>query len=152
MSSNSRSKVLWLRMQTVEHMVRGVAYCPRDWALQPVCWNVLAAGSVAKECWISPTLNAMGCERAFFAMEIICIFHIVKDPIQYTTVSIDCFLLLGIRGQLHVIVKVDLFTDLNKFRQSSCGVRFFCSKSVITFSLCYFSSNSTWGFEEICSY
>jgi len=36
----------------------------------------------------------------------------------------------GIRGQLHVIVKVDLFTDSNKFRQSSCGVRFFCTSGV----------------------
>ena len=34
----------------------------------------------------------------------------------------------GIRGELSVIVKVDLFSDFNKFRQSSCGVHFFCSK------------------------
>ena len=34
----------------------------------------------------------------------------------------------GIRGDLHVIVKVDLFSDFNKFRQSSCGVQFLCSK------------------------
>lgn len=27
-----------------------------------------------------------------------------------------------------MLVKVDLFNDLNRFRQSSCGVQFFCSK------------------------
>jgi hypothetical protein len=31
----------------------------------------------------------------------------------------------GIRGEVNLIVKVDLFSDLNKFRQSSCGVQFF---------------------------
>jgi len=35
---------------------------------------------------------------------------------------------IGIRGNLNIIVKVDLFTDFNKFRQSSCGVKFFCSE------------------------
>ncbi len=34
----------------------------------------------------------------------------------------------GIRGEVNVMVKVELFSDLNKFRQSSCGVPFFCSK------------------------
>ncbi|NXD11066.1 C2CD5 protein, partial [Nothocercus nigrocapillus] len=34
----------------------------------------------------------------------------------------------GIRGEINVVVKVDLFNDLNRFRQSSCGVKFFCSK------------------------
>ncbi|KAB0387986.1 hypothetical protein FD755_002942 [Muntiacus reevesi] len=33
----------------------------------------------------------------------------------------------GIRGEINVVVKVDLFNDLNRFRQSSCGVKFFCS-------------------------
>ena len=32
----------------------------------------------------------------------------------------------GIRGEVNVMVKVDLFSDFNKFRQSSCGVQFFC--------------------------
>ncbi|XP_071444840.1 uncharacterized protein [Hetaerina americana] len=36
----------------------------------------------------------------------------------------------GIRGEVHVIVKVELFSDFNKFRQSSCGVQFFCSGSI----------------------
>ncbi|XP_064634229.1 C2 domain-containing protein 5-like isoform X3 [Lineus longissimus] len=36
----------------------------------------------------------------------------------------------GIRGELHVTVKVDLFTDFNKFRQSSCGVQFFNTAAV----------------------
>uniref|UniRef100_A0AAY4BVC7 C2 domain-containing protein 5 n=1 Tax=Denticeps clupeoides TaxID=299321 RepID=A0AAY4BVC7_9TELE len=40
----------------------------------------------------------------------------------------------GIRGEINVLVKVDLFNDLNRFRQSSCGVRFFCTTSI---PLCY---------------
>ncbi|PFX32665.1 C2 domain-containing protein 5 [Stylophora pistillata] len=36
----------------------------------------------------------------------------------------------GIRGEVSVIVKVDFFTDSNKFRQSSCGVQFFYTCSV----------------------
>ena len=35
----------------------------------------------------------------------------------------------GIRGEVNVVVKVDLFSDFNKFRQSSCGVQFFCCES-----------------------
>ncbi|KAK7075844.1 C2 domain-containing protein 5, partial [Halocaridina rubra] len=31
----------------------------------------------------------------------------------------------GIRGEVNIVVKVDLFSDFNKFRQSSCGVQFF---------------------------
>lgn len=36
----------------------------------------------------------------------------------------------GIQGQLHVIIKIDLFSDANKFRNSSCGVRIFCTAEV----------------------
>ncbi|XP_072922186.1 C2 domain-containing protein 5 isoform X4 [Hemitrygon akajei] len=36
----------------------------------------------------------------------------------------------GIRGEINVTVKVDLFNDLNRFRQSSCGVKFFCTTSI----------------------
>jgi len=39
----------------------------------------------------------------------------------------------GMRGEVSVIVKVELFSDVNKFRQSSCGVQFFSSKQ---FFLC----------------
>ena len=35
----------------------------------------------------------------------------------------------GVRGEVNVQVKVELFSDHNKFRQSSCGVQFFCSKN-----------------------
>jgi len=38
--------------------------------------------------------------------------------------------LQGIRGEVNLIVKVELFSDLNKFRQSSCGVQFFCCPGV----------------------
>lgn len=31
----------------------------------------------------------------------------------------------GIQGEINIIVKVELFSDVNKFRQSSCGVQFF---------------------------
>lgn len=34
----------------------------------------------------------------------------------------------GIRGEVNIVVKVDLFSDVNKFRQSSCGVKFFHCK------------------------
>ncbi|CAB0035264.1 unnamed protein product [Trichogramma brassicae] len=36
----------------------------------------------------------------------------------------------GIRGEVNIIVKVELFIDFNKFRQSSCGVTFFYSPIV----------------------
>ncbi|XP_078671236.1 C2 domain-containing protein 5-like isoform X5 [Branchiostoma floridae x Branchiostoma belcheri] len=36
----------------------------------------------------------------------------------------------GIRGSVYIVVKVDLFIDTNRFRQSSCGVQFFCSPSI----------------------
>lgn len=36
----------------------------------------------------------------------------------------------GIRGEVNIIVKVELFSDLNRFRQSSCGVQFFYSSVV----------------------
>ncbi|XP_036006225.1 C2 domain-containing protein 5 isoform X19 [Fundulus heteroclitus] len=36
----------------------------------------------------------------------------------------------GIRGEINVLVKVELFNDLNRFRQSSCGVKFFCTTSI----------------------
>ncbi|KAM9754398.1 C2 domain-containing protein 5 isoform 3-T3 [Menidia menidia] len=36
----------------------------------------------------------------------------------------------GIRGEINVLVKVELFNDLNRFRQSSCGVKFFCTMSI----------------------
>lgn len=41
-------------------------------------------------------------------------------------------LFAGIRGEINVLVKVELFNDLNRFRQSSCGVKFFCSMSKFT--------------------
>ncbi|XP_057692546.1 C2 domain-containing protein 5 isoform X15 [Corythoichthys intestinalis] len=36
----------------------------------------------------------------------------------------------GIRGEINVLIKVELFNDLNRFRQSSCGVKFFCTTSI----------------------
>lgn len=36
----------------------------------------------------------------------------------------------GIRGEINFICKVELFSDNNKFRQSSCGVQFFHSTSI----------------------
>ncbi|XP_062447710.1 C2 domain-containing protein 5 isoform X8 [Rhea pennata] len=44
--------------------------------------------------------------------------------------SFSFFVLIGIRGEINVMVKVDLFNDLNRFRQSSCGVKFFCTTSI----------------------
>lgn len=47
-------------------------------------------------------------------------------------------LFLGIRGEINVLVKVELFNDLNRFRQSSCGVKFFCSMLHMIFYNTYF--------------
>lgn len=33
----------------------------------------------------------------------------------------------GIRGEVNIVVKLELFEDFNRFRQSSCGVQFFSS-------------------------
>lgn len=41
----------------------------------------------------------------------------------------------GIRGEVNIIVKVELFSDFNKFRQSSCGVQFFYCKYIKCFLL-----------------
>ncbi|XP_041441722.1 C2 domain-containing protein 5 isoform X10 [Xenopus laevis] len=63
--------------------------------------------------------------------------YIDIDPLLYTeaaTVISGWFPIYdtihGIRGEISVIVKVDLFNDLNRFRQSSCGVKFFCTTSI----------------------
>lgn len=50
----------------------------------------------------------------------------------------------GIRGEVHVIVKVELFSDFNRFRQSSCGVLFFCCEYAtviinLNVSVCFYS-------------
>jgi len=46
----------------------------------------------------------------------------------------------GIRGEVNIIIKVELFSDFNKFRQSSCGVQFFYCKYYgnIMFNFCRF--------------
>ncbi|XP_060536956.1 C2 domain-containing protein 5 isoform X2 [Cylas formicarius] len=36
----------------------------------------------------------------------------------------------GIRGEVNVTVKVELFSDFNRFRQSSCGIHFFYSSNI----------------------
>lgn len=36
----------------------------------------------------------------------------------------------GIRGEVNLVVRIDLFSDSNRYRESSCGVRFFYSKGV----------------------
>ncbi|VVC93860.1 unnamed protein product [Leptidea sinapis] len=42
----------------------------------------------------------------------------------------------GIRGELNVVVKVELFSDFNKYKTSSCGVQFFhCEFSIISASV-----------------
>ncbi|KAK2143845.1 hypothetical protein LSH36_807g00138 [Paralvinella palmiformis] len=50
----------------------------------------------------------------------------------------------GIRGELNVVVKLELFTDFNKFRQSSCGVKFFYTSGVP----CGYSVRAIHGFVE----
>ncbi|CAB1323123.1 unnamed protein product, partial [Coregonus sp. 'balchen'] len=48
-----------------------------------------------------------------------------NDAIGKVYIDIDPLL-----GEINVLVKVDLFNDLNRFRQSSCGVKFFCTTSI----------------------
>lgn len=36
----------------------------------------------------------------------------------------------GIRGEINCVVKVALFSDANRYRQSSCGIKFFYSRGV----------------------
>ncbi len=33
----------------------------------------------------------------------------------------------GIRGEIKIQAKVEIFNDCNEYRKSSCGVQFFCS-------------------------
>ena len=65
------------------------------------------------------------------------IYHMTMDMFSkwilyfYITHLFVCLLtFIGIRGELHIMVKIELFSDFNKFRQSSCGVQFFSSKIV----------------------
>jgi len=50
----------------------------------------------------------------------------------------------GIRGDINVIVKVDLFSDLNRYRHSSCGVHFFSTPAVPR----GYAAESVFGFVE----
>ncbi|NXM97056.1 C2CD5 protein, partial [Sylvia borin] len=60
--------------------------------------------------------------------------YIDIDPLLYSeaaTVISGWFPIYDtIHGEINVVVKVDLFNDLNRFRQSSCGVKFFCTTSI----------------------
>lgn len=55
-------------------------------------------------------------------------FRLPDIAVTYCDIFPVLFLLAGIRGEINVLVKVELFNDLNRFRQSSCGVKFFCSE------------------------
>ncbi|XP_076063001.1 C2 domain-containing protein 5 [Oratosquilla oratoria] len=61
------------------------------------------------------------------------------DPAQQTSTSGGAMMMgwlpvfdtmHGIRGEVNIVVKVDLFSDFNKFRQSSCGVQFFFTPEI----------------------
>ena len=52
----------------------------------------------------------------------------------------------GIRGEVHVSIKVELFSDLNKFRESSCGVPFYCSELQTVQMLNYSNKINTFNF------
>ena len=39
--------------------------------------------------------------------------------------DVHWFHITGIRGELHVQIRVKFIQDINRFRQSSCGVQFF---------------------------
>ncbi|CAB1313736.1 unnamed protein product [Coregonus sp. 'balchen'] len=52
-----------------------------------------------------------------------------NDAIGKVYIDIDPLLSCE-AATIYVLVKVDLFNDLNRFRQSSCGVKFFCTTSI----------------------
>jgi len=61
-------------MQMAEQVVSGVqAYCLCDWALHPVCWSMLAAGSMAKERKMRARPRQCSPWKSLLAMGIICI-------------------------------------------------------------------------------
>ncbi|CAN7938401.1 unnamed protein product [Ixodes hexagonus] len=41
-----------------------------------------------------------------------------------------CWCVSGIRGEVNLVVRIDLFSDSNRYRESSCGVRFFYSDGI----------------------
>lgn len=56
---------------------------------------------------------------------------LTKDPLKVISGWFPIYdTMHGIRGELNIIVKVDLFSDVNKFRQSSCGIQFFSTAEV----------------------
>nr|XP_022293982.1 C2 domain-containing protein 5-like isoform X2 [Crassostrea virginica] len=56
---------------------------------------------------------------------------LTKDPLKVISGWFPIYdTMHGIRGELNMIVKVDLFSDVNKFRQSSCGIQFFSTAEV----------------------
>lgn len=56
----------------------------------------------------------------------------------------------GIRGEVNIIVKVELFSDFNKFRQSSCGVQFFYCKYTDLYSSEIVSPVCIWYIQPEC--
>lgn len=49
--------------------------------------------------------------------------------------ALNCFFFIGIRGEIYLIVRVEIFTDAAKYKQSSCGVDFFSCKNEFFFVL-----------------
>ncbi|XP_056138586.1 C2 domain-containing protein 5 isoform X2 [Lampris incognitus] len=62
--------------------------------------------------------------------DIISYILVPDTVVPCCCVSLTNYFMSGIRGEINVLVKVDLFNDLNRFRQSSCGVKFFCTTSI----------------------
>lgn len=58
----------------------------------------------------------------------------------------------GIRGELNVIVKVELFADFNKYKTSSCGVQFFHCKYFTLYNELIFKSFLMYVFSDFKFY
>lgn len=111
------------------------------------CWTmtrIVLMTPSGKSTLISTPFYAVRLPLSFLAGFPSMILSMVQKYInQKITLKISCICIfqisvwwsvfLGIRGEINVLVKVELFNDLNRFRQSSCGVKFFCSMLHINF-------------------
>ncbi|XKL61989.1 hypothetical protein PGB90_001822 [Kerria lacca] len=64
--------------------------------------------------------------------------NILKSSGHITSPGLGCIsgwfpiydTIYGLRGEINIIIKLELFSDFNKFRQSSCGVHIFCCSMI----------------------
>lgn len=64
-----------------------------------------------------------------FQIYSVCLAHLLTGSVMTGWIPVYDTM-HGIRGEVNIIIKVELFSDFNKFRQSSCGVQFFYCKHI----------------------